>query len=90
MSRMSRRAFISSVGAVTGGAALGAAAMGAPGLIGAATKASPEGAHGPLPETPVVAYVRDPKSGEVAVVVGDREVAVRDAQLVRRIVDAAS
>jgi len=88
MSRMSRRAFMS--GAVTGGAALGAAAVGAPGLVAAATKALPEGQHGPLPEGPVVAVVRDPRAGELAVVVGDREVAVKDAKLVRRIVDAAS
>jgi len=86
MSRMSRRAFISTAGA-TGAAALSAAALGAPKLAGVTAKLGPEG---PLPDGPVVAYVRDAKAGEVAVMVGDREVAVKDAALVRRIVDAAS
>lgn len=85
MSRMSRRAFIST-GALTGAAALGAAAVGAPKLAVAGRL----GPDGPLPDGPVVAYVRDAKAGEVAVMLGDREVAVRDAALVRRIVDAAS
>jgi hypothetical protein len=88
MSRMSRRAFLSSAGAVTGAAALGAA-MAGPRLAAATAGAVDAHGDGPLPESPVVAYVRDPKKGEVAVVVGDREVAVKDAALVRRIVDAA-
>ena len=87
MSRMSRRAFISSAGAVTGAAALGAAAIGAPKLAASAARLGPAG---PLPDGPVVAYVRDAKAGELAVMLGDREVAVKDAALVRRIVDAAS
>jgi hypothetical protein len=86
MSRMSRRAFISTAGA-TGAAALGAAALGAPQLAAATAKLGPKG---PLPDGSVVAYVRDAKAGEVAVMLGDREVAVKDAALVRRIVDAAS
>jgi hypothetical protein len=82
---MSRRAFITSAGAVSG-AALGAAAMGVPKLAATAGVGPP---HTPLPEGPVVAYVRDAKAGEVAVIVGEREIAVKDAALVRRIVDAA-
>lgn len=86
MSRMSRRAFLSSAGAATGAAALGAV-VGVPQLRGGvALRGAPSG---PLPDEPVVAYVRDAKTGELAVMVGHREVAVKDAALVRRIVDAA-
>jgi hypothetical protein len=86
MAKLSRRAFLSSAGAVTGAAALGAVA-GVPGLAGGAGLAV--AGSGELPAEPVVAYVRDARRGELAVVVGEREVAVRDAALVRRIVDAA-
>ena len=87
MAKLSRRAFLSSAGAVTGAAALGAVA-GVPSLasgVGLAAKRP----SGPLPDGPVVAYVRNASKGELAVVVGEREVAVKDASLVRRIVDAA-
>lgn len=87
MSKLSRRAFLSSAGAVTGAAALGAVA-GVPALAGGAGLA--KAPSGPLPDGPVVAYVRNASKGELAVVVGEREVAVKDAALVRRIVDAAS
>jgi hypothetical protein len=86
MSKLSRRAFLSSAGAVTGAAALGAA-VGVPKLAASAGLA--KAPSGPLPDHPVVAYVRNPKKGELAVVVGDREVSVKDAALVQRIVDAA-
>lgn len=86
MSRMSRRAFLSSAGAVTGAAALGAAA-GVPKL--AAGMGLGSAPSGPLPDAPVVAYVRNARRGELAVVVGDHEVTVKDAALVKRIVDAA-
>jgi hypothetical protein len=86
MSKLSRRAFLSSAGAVTGAAALGAA-VGVPKLASGLARA--DGLAGPMPEGPVVAYVRDASRGELAVVRGDREVAVKDAALVRRIVDAA-
>jgi hypothetical protein len=86
MSKLSRRAFLSSAGAVTGAAALGAA-VGVPKLAASAGLA--KAPSSPLPDHPVVAYVRNPKKGELAVVVGDREVSVKDAALVQRIVDAA-
>jgi len=86
MSKLSRRAFLSSAGAVTGAAALGA--VGVPKLAGAAGLAANH-PSGPLPASPVVAYVRDASRGELAVVVGEREVAVKDKALVQRIVDAA-
>lgn len=38
---------------------------------------------------PVVAYVKNPRKGEIAVMSGDREVIVRDAKLAARIARAA-
>ena len=37
----------------------------------------------------VVAYVRDPRSGEISVMSGDREVSVRDPKLAAQIARAA-
>jgi hypothetical protein len=85
MAKVTRRAFISTAGAVTGAAALAAAG---PGLVGAAERLG-SAAGGDLPDEPVVAYVRNPKAGGLAVMVGDREVAVKDRGLVQRIVKAA-
>jgi len=85
MSKMSRRAFLSSAGAVTGAAALGAATAGSSIVHVAELAALPATAKGP-----VVAYVRDVNRGEVAVMAGDHEVTVRDHTLARRIVAAAS
>jgi len=89
MSKMTRRAFMSSAGAVTGAAALGAVTAGsgiaAAAELAAGTAALPANAKGRY-----VAYVRDPKRGEVAVMAGDREVTIRDRALVHRIVTAAS
>jgi hypothetical protein len=88
MSRVSRRTFLSTAGAVTGAAALGAAVAG-PKLAATAADLTARSSSSPLPEGPVVAVVRNPSAGEVSVVVGEREVAVHDAALVRRLVDAA-
>jgi hypothetical protein len=71
-----------------GAAALGALAV--PGLAdhmvaaAHAAEASRTSQRGPL-----VAYVRDVASGEVALLVGTREVVVRDPELVARLVRAA-
>ena len=43
----------------------------------------------PTPPEPVVAYVRDAKSGEVTVVSGTSETTYRDRALVKRLLDAA-
>ncbi|MDQ6775203.1 MAG: hypothetical protein M3071_03055 [Actinomycetota bacterium] len=43
----------------------------------------------PAGSEPVVAYVRDPSSGEISVMSGDREVTVRDLKLAARIERAA-
>lgn len=41
-------------------------------------------------EEPVVAYVSDPRKGEISVMRGDREVRVRDKKLAARIYNATS
>lgn len=41
-------------------------------------------------EEPVVAYVSDPRKGEISVMRGDREVRVRDKKLAARIYNTAS
>jgi hypothetical protein len=38
---------------------------------------------------PLVAYVRNVAAGEIALLIGTREVVVRDAELVRRLLKAA-
>lgn len=89
MSRVSRRAFMSTAGAVTGAAALGAAVAGPKLAATAADLTAHSSSSAALPDGPVVAVVRNPAAGDVLLVVGDHEVAVHDAALVRRIVDAA-
>ena len=84
MAELTRRAFIGTAGAVTGAAAISVAAPG----LAAAAGLDPE-AGAPLPEQTVVAYVKNAASGTVSVMVGEREVAVKDRALVRRIVNAA-
>ncbi|HEY2273655.1 MAG TPA: hypothetical protein VGH30_12830 [Jatrophihabitantaceae bacterium] len=81
----SRRGFLAVAGAGTAVAA-GAALLGGAGAAGAATpgKSSPTA----VPEqakTPLVAYVRDAHTGEVCVMVDDREVIVHDKELAARI-----
>jgi len=85
MAKVTRRGFLTSAGAAAGAVALGAAAAG-PTLIAAAADA---GSPVALSDEPVVAYVRNPKAGEVRLMVGHREVAVKDRALVQRIVSAA-
>lgn len=44
---------------------------------------------GPVGSEPVVAYVKNPKSGEITVMRGDREVVIHDVQLAAKIARAA-
>jgi len=79
---------------------LGAVAVGAaftPGLVSGVASAQPAvsaavhpsavrpGAVGALPDQPFIAYVKDHRSGEVVVMVGEREVVYRDAELASRL-----
>lgn len=85
MTDHSRRNFLKtgSIGAVAVGAAL------APGLLTSGADAAPV-AGGPLPDGPLMAYVKDHKTGDVAVMVGEREVVYRDRELASRLARIAS
>jgi hypothetical protein len=72
-----RRAFVKR----SAGAAAGATVIGA--LI-----ADQAGAQA-LDSDPVVAYVSDPRRGEISLMIGEREVSVRDRNLAAQIVRAA-
>ncbi len=89
MSDLTRRGFVTSSAAATAGmTALGAA------LLTERARAETQGAeleagHGTAGSDPVVAYIRDPGSGHISVMVGDREVNVHDRKLAARIARAA-
>jgi hypothetical protein len=77
VSEVTRRGFVKN----SAGAAAGVSAIGA--LVAEGAQAHAEGTE------PVVAYVSDPKKGEISVMSGDREVKVRDRDLAARITRAA-
>jgi hypothetical protein len=83
MSDLTRRGFVKSSAGVAGAAA-GMSVLGT--LVTEQADAKPSAAHG---SHPVVAYVSDPRSGEISVMSGDREVRVRDHKLAARIARAA-
>jgi len=80
--------------------ALGAVAVGAaftPALVSGVASAQPPvsaavhpAAAGALPDRPFIAYVKDHRSGEVVVMVGEHEVVYRDAELASRLARIAS
>jgi anti-sigma-K factor RskA len=75
VSDLTRRGFVkSSTAAAAGATVIGALA---------AERAEAAGSE------PLVAYVSDPKSGEISVMSGDREATVRDRDLAARIARAA-
>lgn len=82
MSETSRRRFIGVAGA-------GAVAAGATVVVPQAASASPAKAHANAAKERVVAYVSDHRSSTLTVLVGDREVAVHDRDLVQRLLNAA-
>lgn len=81
MSETSRRRFIGVAGA-------GAAAAGATALVPGAANAAETRLHGKSAASTVVALV-DPKSDQVTLMVGEREVVVHDRDLVHRLLNAA-
>ena len=89
MAELTRRGFLKrgaatgavSVGGLAVGPGLAAAVLGATGLTAAEVASASAGG-------PIVAYVRDPASGELAVTAGEREITVRDPDLVRRLLKA--
>jgi hypothetical protein len=88
MSKLSRRTFLArtavAAAAVTGGAVT-LAGVGAPALVTAAPRSrSPRPTRGDV----LVAHVRDISTGEVAVLMGTREVVYRDRSLVAHLLAA--
>ncbi len=79
MSDLTRRGFVKN----TAGAAAGITA------IGALVAGQAEADGGDPGSEPVVAYVSNPRKGEIAVMAGDREVTVRDRKLAASIARAA-
>jgi hypothetical protein len=79
MGELTRRGFVKK----SGGAAASVAAFGA---LGAAAEAD---AKTPVGSEPVVAYVRNPRKGEISLMHGEREVSIHDPQLAARIARAA-
>ncbi len=80
MGEITRLGFIKS----SAGAAAGMTVVGS--IV--ATKA--EAKDAPAGSEPVVAYVRDPASGEISLMTGDREVVVHDRKLAARLSAAAA
>ncbi|MGX7680951.1 twin-arginine translocation signal domain-containing protein [Jatrophihabitans sp. DSM 45814] len=94
MSDATRRNFLIATGA--GAAAAGIVAS-VPALAGSKSGKSaktgspgqPEALTTPSDAAPLVAHISDPSTGEVSVLSGDREVIVRDHDLVARLTRAA-
>ena len=82
MSDTTRRGFVKSSAAT-------AAGMTMIGTIVAEQAETADAATSPNPDGAVVAYLRDAGSGEVSVLVGQREITVHDRQLAARIARAA-
>ena len=79
----SRRNFLKSATAVTGGAVLAA------GLGSTGAHADPE-SSAPAHATPFVAWVNDPKAGTVTVLVDHHELVITDKKLARKLAQAAA
>lgn len=82
MSDTSRRRFIGVAGA-------GAAAAGATALVPGSASAASTRLHPRSSTSPLVAYVDDVQSDQVTFMVDEREVVVRDQDLVHRLLNAA-
>jgi hypothetical protein len=90
MSDSTRRGFLKFAGA---SAAVGATVAATAVVRSDGAKPAAAGTAAALPVTasgPVVAYVRDVRSEEVAVMVGETEVVVRDRELVARLAGACA
>lgn len=84
-----RRAFL---GKVSAGAALLGVATAVSGSVSASSAHTRAGApdHSRLSNEPVVAYVRDARTGEISLLVGTREVTIRDPHLAAQLNLAAA
>jgi hypothetical protein len=79
MSDLTRRGFVKNSAAATAGMTV----IGA--LLSGSAEAHPDGGGNKA----VLAYVRDPRKGDIAVLAGDREVHVHDRRLAAAIARAA-
>ena len=91
MSEISRRKFL---GAAAGGAVVvGAAAVAAPSVLGGGsdTSGTPRSHAGEAlsVDGPVLAHLRDAKTGEISVFAGTREVVIRDRSVANALLAAA-
>jgi TAT (twin-arginine translocation) pathway signal sequence len=87
MRKSSRRTFLKTAGVATGAAIVGSV----PGVAGATEEPGSEvvGKPSRLPKQPIVAVVRDARTGEVTIHSGLRETTYRDPALVKRLLRAA-
>ena len=79
MGDLTRRRFVTT----SAGAVVGVSVFGPLGIAAAQAKSQ-------LPSEPMVAVIRDPARGAVALMIGDREVNYRDPELVARLARAAT
>jgi len=86
MTTQSRRGFLRNASLGTGVAAV--AALAPQGSAEAAPTAGAGTHRGPLPAGPVMAYVSDPGTGEIALFVGSEEFTYRDRDLAGRLARA--
>ena len=84
MSNTSRRIFLAAAGS---SAAAAAAIAAAPGALAASSGTRPDDT--PPDGEPLVAHIDDVTTGRVAILFGENEVVVQDADLVRRLTRAA-
>jgi hypothetical protein len=82
VSEHSRRGFLKVAGIST----VAASVVALPGLSGTAEAESSAPAH----ESPFVAWVKDPKAGEIAILVGTSELVYTDKKLAKRLAQAAA
>ena len=88
MAKSSRRSFLVLAG--TGAAVAGTAAVLPGASAEAAAPAAPTAAKGAAHPGPLVAHVRNTKTGEIAVLVGESEVVVHDKDLAHRLAHIAT
>ncbi len=84
---VSRRRLLGSAAAVSAGAGV-AMTLGA-GVSGSAADAATPRLQSGAGDQPLVAHVRDPRSGEIDLFIGERHVVVHDTDLATRLANAA-
>jgi hypothetical protein len=89
MAKLTRRGFIkqASVGAAAVGALSAVPVLGTSRAFAHPSPASPD-VQAVEHQGPIIAHIRDAKSGEVSIYVGTREVVIHDLELVSRLVKA--